>query len=182
MVYFGLTLITTLALFATSPMAQSTSINASQSTLISSALASYESSLLHGPVATSLAVEVAFDIPATQLSSLASNVESLVPFPTTNQYSFATAPPVTDLSTPVWATTLPSEVQSDLQSLRTSVVLAEASILRSVLSITATPSVASASAATISSTATSEASTLSMWKPCLSALILLVAIAVSGAL
>jgi hypothetical protein len=148
-------ILTTLYLLATTLNAQSTSIDASQSIQISSALASYESSLIHGPVATSLALEVAFDIPASELTSLASNVENLASFPTTNQYSYATAPPVTDLSTPAWATTLPSGVQSDLLSLETSVILAEASILRSVLGITQTPSVASASDAAAASSSTS---------------------------
>jgi hypothetical protein len=147
--------LTTLYLLATTLNAQSTSIDASQSIQISSALASYESSLIHGPVATSLAIEVAFDIPASELTSLASNVENLVSFPTTNQYSYATAPPVTDFSTPAWATTLPSGVQSDLLSLETSVILAEASILRSVLGITQTPSVASASDVAAASSSTS---------------------------
>lgn len=151
-----------LTFLTTSLIAQSTSINAPESTLISSALASYESSLIHGPVATSLALALAFDIPATQLSSFASNVESLVPFPTTDQYSFATAPPVTDLATPAWATTLPTGVQSDLLSLRSSVVLVEASLVRGVLSITGTPSIASASAAATSSTGSSEAVTVRM--------------------
>jgi hypothetical protein len=164
-----------LALLATPLIAQSTSIDASQSTQISSALASYESSLMNGPVATSLAIAVAFDIPASELSSLASNVESFLPFPTTDQYSFATAPPVTGLSTPAWVTSLPSGVQSDLLSLRTSVVLAEASIVRNVLSITSTPSVVTASAAATSATGSSEATTISKSRICLSACAVLVA-------
>lgn len=153
------TLTITLALLVNLLNAQSTSIAASQSTDISSALSAYTSSLLHGPVATSLALAVAFDIPATQLSSLASNVASLVPFPTTDQYSYATAPPITDLSNPAWASTLPADVQSDLQSLRTSVILAEASIVRSVLGITGgTPSVANSSGASAFTTSSSTGS------------------------
>lgn len=173
-------LIVAFTLLAIPLIAQTTTIDASQSTQISSALASYESSLLNGPVATSLAIEVAFDIPANQLSSLASNIESLVPFPTTDQYSFATAPPVTDLATPAWATTLPTGVQSDLISLRSSVVLAEASIVRSVLSITSTPSIASASAsastASTASTGTSDGTTLGRSRMCLPIAAMVVAI------
>jgi hypothetical protein len=149
-----------LTLLATPLLAQSTSISPAESALISSALASYEASLLHGPVATSLGIEVAFAIPVSEFSSFASNVESLVPFPSTDQYSFATAPPVTNLATPAWAMTLPTSVQSDLISLRSSVVLAEASLVRGVLSITATPSIAIATAsATVSMSAAATIST-----------------------
>lgn len=179
-----LSIVATLALL-TILEAQSTSIDASQSAQISSQIASYESSLIHGPVATSLALEVAFDIPATQLSSFASNFENLVAFPTTDQYSYATAPPVTDLATPAWATTLPFDVQSDLQSLRTSVILAEASIVRDVLSLTQTPTVASASnaAATSSSvTAPSGAAVLDKSLMLASAFVALVAVALVGIL
>lgn len=180
-------LVVAFTLLAIPLIAQTTTIDASQSTQISSALASYESSLLNGPVATSLAIEVAFDIPTSQLSSLASNIKSLVPFPTTDQYSFATAPPATDLAAPAWATALPTGVQSELISLRSSVVLAEASIVRSVLSITSTPSIASAamsatmsanmSAASMASTGTSDGTTLGRSRMCLPVAAMVVAVA-----
>jgi len=82
----------------------------------------------------------------------------LVPVPTGDLYSFATRPPVTFVD-PAWATLLPAGVRSDVEGLRTSVALAEASIVRSVLGITATPVVAAASSSAVvgSSTRTSGA-------------------------
>ena len=106
-----------------------------QSAAVSNAIASYESSLIHGPVATSLAIEVGLQLPATELPSIISNIGELIPTPSGNIYSWATAPPST-FSTPSWATQLDAGGRSDLVALRTSVVGAEASIVRSVLSIT----------------------------------------------
>ena len=149
-------LLTFLALTTSTTSAQSTTAAPSQSSAVAAALSSYSSSLLHGPVATSigLAVELEGSIPPTALASVVSGVPSLIPTPTSNGdlFSFATQPPVT-FQEPAWVTMyLPSAVQEEVKSLQTSIVLAEASIVRSVLGVTVTPAVELAAASSGSAT------------------------------
>jgi len=111
--------------------------------------------LLNGPIATLIALDVYIGggFAADQLSSIAVDVPNLIPTPTGDLYNFGTRPRVS-FTDPVWVTQLPTGVKNNLESLRTSVVLAEASIVRSVLSISATPVVATASSATASGSTT----------------------------
>lgn len=130
----------------TSAQSATTTVNASQSSAVSAAIHSYSSSLINGPVATSLALEVGLaGVPASVLSSALPQIPSLIPEPSSgvNLYSFATAPPVSSFTLPTWVTQyLATNVQQDIKSLETSIVEAEASIVRSVLSITASSTTA----------------------------------------
>jgi len=143
----------------------STTANASQSSAVSDALRSYYSSLRSGPVATSLGIQVALaGVPASVLASVVPEIPSLIPQPSSgvDLYSFATAPPVSSFSQPSWLTQyLGTNLQEDIKSLQTSVVQAEASIARSVLSITAVPAsqTANGAASSVASSAGAAAAT-----------------------
>jgi len=110
--------------------------------------------LLTGPIATSIALNVYIGggFAADQFSSIAVDVPNLIPTPTGNLYNFGTRPGVS-FTDPLWVTQLPTGVKNNLESLRTSVILAEASIVRRVSSISATPVVATVISAIASGSA-----------------------------
>ncbi|KAI9710385.1 MAG: hypothetical protein M1828_002173 [Chrysothrix sp. TS-e1954] len=131
-----------------------TSVSPSETAAFSSALSSYFGAAVNSPEYQSLGLAIAGNLPASVLQSIEQDPQALIPIPTSNAdlASLATDPPLT-FPTYTWETSLPSSVQDEVKSLQTMAVLAAASIDRSVIGLSGSVSVPTASAASATATA-----------------------------